>query len=194
MNPKVDGYLSKARQWREEMARLREIISSVPGLTEEMKWGHPCYTLEGANVVLIHGFKEYCAVLFFKGALLKDAKKILVQQTENVQGARQVRFTNIQEVTKREKALKEYIQEAIENEKRGLKVEYKGTAEFKVPEEFQRKLDRDARLKKAFAALTAGRQRAYLVHFAGAKQSATREARIEKCAPQILKGKGLNEE
>ena len=194
MNPKVDAYLSKAKRWREEMTRLREIIASVPGLTEEMKWGHPCYTFEGATVVLIHGFKEYCAVLFFKGALLKDAKKILVQQTENVQGARQVRFTNFQEVAKREEALKAYIQEAIENEKRGLKVEFKGTAQFKVPEEFQKRLDGDARLKKAFAALTPGRQRAYLLYFAGAKQSPTRAARIEKCAPQILKGKGLKEE
>lgn len=193
MNSKVDAYLTKAKQWREEIRRLREIILTVPGLTEQMKWGHPCYTLDGANVVLIHGFKEYFAVLFFKGALLKDPKGILVQQTENVQGARQVRFTNLQELTKKEPALKALIKEAMEAERRGLKVEYKGTAEFAVPEEFRKRLDGDGRLKKAFEALTPGRQRGYLLYFAGAKQSTTREARVEKCVPRILEGMGLKD-
>ena len=194
MNSKVDAYLTKAKQWREEIRRLREIILTVPGLTEQMKWGHPCYTLDGANVVLIHGFKEYFAVLFFKGALLKDPKGILVQQTENVQGARQVRFTNLQELTKKEAALKALIKEAMEVERRGLKVEYKGTAEFAMPEEFRKRLDGDGRLKKAFEALTPGRQRGYLLYFAGAKQSTTREARVEKCVPRILEGMGLKDE
>jgi uncharacterized protein YdeI (YjbR/CyaY-like superfamily) len=194
MNSKVDEFLRKAKQWREEMTRLREIVVSVPELGEEMKWGHPCYTFEGGNVVLIHGFKEYCALLFFKGALLKDGKGILVQQTENVQGARQVRFRNLGEIEKLARVLKDYIKEAVEVERRGLKVEYKGTAEFKMPEEFRKRLDGDARLKKAFAALTPGRQRGYLLYFAGAKQSTTREARIEKCAPRILVGRGLKDE
>jgi uncharacterized protein YdeI (YjbR/CyaY-like superfamily) len=194
MNSKVDGYLSKAKQWREEMTKLREIVRAVPELVEEMKWGHPCYTFEGGNVVLIHGFKEYCALLFFKGALLKDAKGILVQQTENVQGARQVRFRNLGEIEKLARVLKDYIKEAVEAERRGLKVEYKATAEFKMPEEFRKRLDGDARLKKAFEALTPGRQRGYLLYFAGAKQSTTREARVEKCVPRILEGMGLKDE
>jgi uncharacterized protein YdeI (YjbR/CyaY-like superfamily) len=194
MNSKVDGYLSKAKQWREEMTRLREIVRGVPELVEEMKWGHPCYTLEGANVVLIHGFKEYCAFLFFKGALLKDPKGILVQQTENVQGARQVRFRNVEEIEKLARVLKDYIQEAVEVERRGLKVEYKETAEFKMPEEFRKRLEGDLQLKKKFEALTPGRQRGYLLYFAGAKQSTTREARVEKCVPRILEGMGLKDE
>jgi uncharacterized protein YdeI (YjbR/CyaY-like superfamily) len=194
MNSKVDAFLSKAKQWREEMTRLRGIVRSVPELAEEMKWGHPCYTVAGANVVLIHGFKEYCALLFFKGALLKDAKGILVQQTENVQGARQVRFRNLGEIEKLARVLKDYIKEAVEVERRGLKVEYKATAEFKIPEEFRKRLNGDARLKKAFEALTPGRQRGYLLYFAGAKQSTTREARVEKCAPRILEGMGLKDE
>lgn len=193
MNSKVDGFLSKAKQWREEMTRLREIALSVPELTEEMKWGHPCYTFEGGNVVLIHGFKEYCALLFFKGALLKDGKGILVQQTENVQGARQVRFRDLGEIEKLARVLKDYIQEAIEVERRGLKVEYKGTDAFKMPEEFRKRLDGDARLKKAFEALTPGRQRGYLLYFADAKQSKTREARVEKCVPRILEGMGFKD-
>ena len=192
MNSKVDGYLSEAKQWREEMTRLREIVLSVPELMEEMKWGHPCYTLEGANVVLIHGFKEYCALLFFKGALLKDPKGILVQQTDNVQGARQVRFRSVGEIEKLARVLKGYIKDAVEVERRGLKVEYK--TEFKMPEEFRKRLDGDARLKKAFEALTPGRQRGYLLYFAGAKQSSTREARVEKCVPRILEGMGLKDE
>ena len=194
MNSKVDAFLRKAKQWREEMTRLRGIVRSVPELAEEMKWGHPCYTFEGGNVVLIHGFKEYCALLFFKGALLKDAKGILVQQTENVQGARQVRFRNVGEVEKLARVLKDYIKDAVEVERRGLKVEYKGTDAFKMPEEFRERLDGDARLKKAFEALTPGRQRGYLLYFAGAKQATTREARVERCAPRILEGMGLKDE
>ena len=163
------------------------------GLTEELKWGKPCYTFQKSNIVLIHGFKEYCALLFFKGALLKDAKGILIQQTENVQAARQIRFTNVREIVEMEPILKAYIHEAIEVEKAGLKVKLKKTTEFKIPEEFQNKLDEIPALKTAFAALTPGRQRAYLLYFSGAKQSKTRESRVEKCMPQILKGKGLDD-
>lgn len=193
MNPKVDAFLAEAEKWQEEFAKLRKIALSCP-LTEELKWGKPCYSLEGANVVLIHGFKEYCALLFMKGALLKDEKGILVQQTENVQSARQIRFTNVKEITKLEPVLKAYIKEAIEVEKVGMEVEYKKTSEFEVPEEFEKVLKGNAELKKAFEALTPGRQRAYLLHLAGAKQSKTRDARIEKCVPLILSGKGLNDD
>jgi uncharacterized protein YdeI (YjbR/CyaY-like superfamily) len=192
MNPKVDEFLKEAQPWRKEFEKLRLIILGC-GLAEELRWGKPCYTFQNSNVVLLHGFKEYCAVLFMKGALLKDAKGILVQQTENVQAARQIRFTGVQEIVKLEPALKAYIKEAIELEKAGLKVEYKKTAEFKVPGEFQTKLDKNSALKKAFAALTPGRQRGYLLYFSGAKQSQTRESRIEKCIPQILAGKGLDD-
>ncbi|MEO8376760.1 MAG: YdeI/OmpD-associated family protein, partial [Candidatus Sumerlaeota bacterium] len=164
------------------------------GLTEELKWGVPCYTLENTNIVLIHAFKDYYAFLFFKGALLKDPKNILIQQTKNVQAARQIRFTSVAEVVKLKSALKAYIQDAIGVEKSGLKVELKKTAEFEMPEEFRMRLDKSPALKKAFGALTPGRQRAYLLHFSSAKQSKTREARVEKCAPQILKGKGLDDE
>jgi uncharacterized protein YdeI (YjbR/CyaY-like superfamily) len=191
-NPKVDGYLRKAKKWQEEFEKLRMIVFEG-GLTEEMKWGHPCYTFEKSNVVLIHGFKEYCALLFFKGALLKDAKGILVQQTENVQAARQIRFTNVQEIVKMKPVLKAYIREAIEVEKAGLEVSYKRTAEFKTPKEFQKKLDEVPALKTAFHALTPGRQRGYLLYFSAPKQSKTREARVEKCVRQILNGKGLND-
>jgi uncharacterized protein YdeI (YjbR/CyaY-like superfamily) len=191
-NPKVDAFLAEEEKWREEMTKLRSIILGFP-LTEELKWGKPSYSLDGSNIVLIHGFKEYCALLFFKGALLKDPKRILIQQTENVQAARQARFTNVQEINKLESALKAYVREAIEVEKSGLKVEYKKTSEFKMPEEFQHKLDKLPALKTAFKALTPGRQRAYLLYFSAAKQSQTRESRIEKCLPQILKGKGLND-
>jgi uncharacterized protein YdeI (YjbR/CyaY-like superfamily) len=190
MNPKVDAVLGKAQKWQEEFEKLRKIALSCP-LTEALKWGQPCYTFEGGNVVLIHGFKEYCALLFFKGALLKDAKGLLVQQTENVQSARQIRFTNVREITKLESVLKAYIKEAIEVEKAGMEVEYKKTSEFAMPEEFEKELKRNAALKKAFEALTPGRQRGYLLHFAAPKQSKTRESRIEKCMPQILAGKGL---
>jgi len=159
-----------------------------------LKWGCPCYTFENNNIVLIHVFKEYCALLFFKGALLKDTKGILIQQTQNVQAARQIRFTNVQEIGKMNSVLKAYIEQAIKVEKAGLKVTLKTTAEFKIPEEFQNKLDKNPTLKKDFEALTPGRQRAYILYFAAAKQSKTREARIEKCMPQILNGKGLNDQ
>jgi uncharacterized protein YdeI (YjbR/CyaY-like superfamily) len=191
-NPKVDAFLSDAERWRPEFEALRMIILDS-GLTEELKWGKPCYSLNGVNVVLIHGFKEYCALLFMKGALLPDPKGLLVQQTENVQAARQIRFHRVQEITKLAPALKDYIEKAIGVEQAGLKVEFKKTAEFKVPEEFQTKLDAVPALKKAFAALTPGRQRGYLLYFSGAKQSATRQARVEKCLPQILAGKGLDD-
>jgi uncharacterized protein YdeI (YjbR/CyaY-like superfamily) len=190
-NPKVDGYLRKP-QWQAEQRKLREIVLECP-LMEELKWGVPCYTFEGSNVVLIHAFKEYCALLFCKGALLKDARGILIQQTENVQAARQVRFTNVQQIENLASVLKAYILEAIEAEKAGLKVKYKKPSEFKVAEEFQARLDKTPALKKAFGALTPGRQRAYLLYFSGAKQSKTREARVEKCLPRILKGKGLDD-
>ena len=192
MNPKVDFFFSKAKQWREEFENLRTIVLEC-GLTEELRWGKPCYTFQNSNVVLIHGFKEYCALLFMKGALLKDAKGILIQQTENVQAARQIRFTNVREIVKMESILKAYIKEAIEVEKAGLEVNYKKTSEFKMPEEFENKLEEIPALKKAFAALTPGRQRGYLLYFSGAKQSKTRESRIEKCMPQILNGKGLDD-
>ncbi len=192
MNPKVDWFFTKATEWQEEFEKLRMIILDC-GLTEEVKWGVPCYTFEKSNIVLIHGFKEYCALLFFKGALLKDAKGILVQQTENVQAARQIRFTNVREIVEMEPVLKAYIKEAIEAEKGGLEVNYKKTSEFVVPEEFQNRLDESPALKTAFDALTPGRQRGYILYFSAAKQSKTREARIEKCVQQILDGKGLND-
>jgi uncharacterized protein YdeI (YjbR/CyaY-like superfamily) len=191
-NLKVDGFLRKCNQWREEMQKLRTIALDRQ-LTEEMKWGKPCYTFEKGNIVLIHGFKEYCALLFFKGALLKDADRIFVQQTENVQAARQIRFTNIRQIAGMERVLKAYIDEAVGVEKLGLKVSLKKTAEFRIPEEFENKLDEMPALKAAFAALTPGRQRAYLLYFSGAKQSKTRESRIEKCCPQIVDGKGLDD-
>ena len=194
MNSKVDAFLKEEEKWREEFKELRRIILSCQGLTEELKWGKPCYTIEGSNVVLIHGFKEYCALLFFKGALLEDPNGILVQQTENVQAARQIRFTNVREIVEMKTTLKAYIFEAIEVEKAGLKVKLKKTAEFDMPEEFQKKLNKNAELKKAFNALTPGRQRAYLLYFSAAKQSETRGARVEKCMQQILDGKGLNDQ
>ena len=192
MNPKVDFYFNKAKKWQEELMQLRTIVLDCH-LIEELKWGCPCYTFESSNIVLIHAFKEYCALLFFKGALLKDPKKILIQQTENVQSARQIRFTSVQEITKMKAVVKAYIYEAVEVEEAGLKVELKKTEQYKVPEEFQAKLDKDAKLKKAFYALTPGRQRAYLFYFSQAKQSKTREARVEKFIPQILDGKGLDD-
>ena len=192
INPKVDAVLRKATEWREEFEILRTIVLDC-GLTEELKWYQPCYTFEGKNVVLIHGFKEYCALLFFKGALLKDTKGILVQQTENVQSGRQIRFTNVREIVKMKPVLKAYIQQAIEAEKDGLKVKLKKTSDFKIPEEFQNKLDELPALKTAFDALTPGRQRGYLFYFSAPKQSKTRAARVEKCMPQIFKGKGLND-
>ena len=192
MNPKVDFYFKKAGKWQEELAYLRTIVLDC-GLTEELKWGVPGYTLQQKNVVLIHDFKEYCALLFVKGALLKDPDNILIQQTENVQAARQIRFTNVQEIVALESVLKVYIQEAIAVEKAGLKVELKKPAEFAMAEEFQTKLTENPALKTAFEALTPGRQRAYLLHFSQPKQAKTREARVEKCTPQIFAGKGLND-
>jgi len=193
MNPKVDFFFSKAERWQEEFEKLRAIVSSC-GLSEELRWGKPCYTFENSNIVLINGFKEYCALLFFKGALLKDPHGILVQQTENVQAARQIRFTNVRDIVKMESVLKNYIKEAIEVEKAGLQVEHKKTSDFKVAEEFQKRLDELPALKKAFEGLTPGRQRGYLLYFSAAKQSKTREARVEKCMKRILKGKGLDDD
>lgn len=192
MNPKVDFYFNKATKWQEEVKKLRTIVLDCH-LTEELKWGVPCYTFQNSNVVLIHTFKEYCALLFHKGVLLKDPKKILIQQTENVQVARQVRFTGLAQINKLEKTLKAYIYEACEIEESGVKVPMKKTAEFTTPEEFQTKLDKNAALKKAFNALTPGRQRGYLLHFSSAKQAQTREARIEKYIPSILAGKGMDD-
>ena len=193
MNPDVDFFFAKAKRWQEEMVKLRMIILDC-GLTEELKWGNPCYTSGKTNIVLIHAFKEYCAMLFFKGALLKDPKGILIQQTENVQAARQIRFTSIKEMLKLEPALKGYIKQAIEVEKAGLKVPLKKAAEFKISDEFQTVLNKKAAVKKAFYALTPGRQRAYLLHFSAPKLPATRTSRVEKAVPDILKGKGLNDE
>jgi uncharacterized protein YdeI (YjbR/CyaY-like superfamily) len=192
MNPKVDWFFSKSKKWQKELAKLRAIVLDCP-LTEELKWGCPCYTFQKSNIVLIHEFKEYCALLFFKGTLLKDADGILVQQTENVQAARQIRFTNVAEIDQLDPLLKAYIVEAIEVEKAGLKVKLKKTSEFKMPEEFQNKLDDLPALKTAFAALTPGRQRAYILYFSQPKQAKTRASRIEKCLQQILNGKGLND-
>jgi uncharacterized protein YdeI (YjbR/CyaY-like superfamily) len=193
MNPKVDFYFSKTKNWQQELEKLRTIVLDC-GLTEDLKWGCPCYTFQNANIVLIHVFKEYCALLFFKGALLNDPNGILIQQTKNVQSARQIRFTNVQEIVKMKNILKAYIFEAIEVEKAGLKVKLKKTTEYAVPGEFQKKLDKSATLKKAFMKLTPGRQRAYILHFSAPKLSETRESRVEKSISQILKGKGLNEE
>jgi uncharacterized protein YdeI (YjbR/CyaY-like superfamily) len=192
MNPKVDFFFNKETIWKEEYQALRAIALGT-GLTEDLKWGCPCYTFEKKNIVLIHGFKDYCAYLFFKGALMKDPKKILIQQTENVQSARQARFTSVKEINKLKATLKAYIFEAAEIEESGAKVEYKKTSEFSVPEEFQRKLDKSAALKKAFSSLTPGRQRGYLFYFSQAKQSRTREARVEKYLKKILSGKGLED-
>jgi uncharacterized protein YdeI (YjbR/CyaY-like superfamily) len=192
MNPKVDFYFNKAEKWQEEIEQLR-LIALDCGLTEELKWGSPCYTYQESNIVLIHVFKEYCAFLFFKGALLSDTHKILIQQSENVQAARQVRFTHVEEITEQRNILKTYIYEAVEVEKAGLKVNLKKTEDFTVAREFQHKLDTIPALKTAFEALTPGRQKAYLLHFSQPKQSSTREARVEKWMPQILNGKGLND-
>src|SRR4030095_2636809 len=201
MNPKVDWFFSKDTKWQKEYQKLRAILLDC-GLIEELKWGCPCYTcptgssgraFEKQNIVLIHGFKEYCALLFFKGVLLNDANDVLIQQTKNVQSARQIRFTTVREIVKSERILKAYIYEAIEVERAGLKVHYKKTTEFKIPEEFQNKLDKSPALKKSFDALTAGRQRAYIFHFSQPKQSKTRTSRVEKYMKQILNGKGLDD-
>ena len=193
MNPKVDWFFTKAGKWQKEFEQLRTIILDCD-LIEDLKWGQPCYRFEKSNIVLMHGFKEYCALLFFKGALLKDARGILVQQTENVQAARQIRFTNVREIVKMKATLKKYIYEAIEVEEAGLKVNLKKTREFTMPGEFQNKLDKSPALKTAFKALTPGRQRGYLLYFSAAKQSKTREARVEKYMKQILDGKGLEDD
>jgi uncharacterized protein YdeI (YjbR/CyaY-like superfamily) len=193
MNPKVDWYFNKAEKWQEEIRKLRAIVLDC-GLNEELKWGCPCYTSRKSNIVLIHVFKDYCALLFFKGVLLKDESSILIQQTKNVQAARQIRFTNAREIGELKPILKAYIHEAIELEKAGLKVQLKKATEFEIAEEFQTKLDKSSRLKKAFYALTPGRQRGYLLYFSSAKQAKTREARVEKYMQQILSGKGLEDE
>ena len=190
-NPKVDFFFRKGK-WQEEFEQLRKICLDS-GLTEELKWGCPCYTFEKRNVVLIHGFKEYCALLCFKGALLKDPNGILIQQTMNVQSARQIRFTNVREIMKMKPILKAYIKEAMEVEKAGLKVKFKKTSDFKIPEELQNKFDESPALKTAFKALTPGRQRAYIFHFSQPKQSKTREARVERCMQQIFNGRGLDD-
>ena len=193
LNPTVDFFFSKAKKWQEEFEKLRMIILDC-GLTEELKWGVPCYTFQESNIVLIHGFKEYCAILFIKGALLHDVHGLLIQQTKNVQAGRQIRFTNLREIVEMEPILKAYIHEAIEVEKAGLKVNYKKATEFIIPEEFINKLEEVPGLQDAFDALTPGRQRAYILYFSAPKQSKTRESRIEKCMQQILKGKGLNDQ
>lgn len=190
MEAKVEIFFGKAKKWKEEMALLREIVLSCK-LTETFKWMHPCYTLDEANVVLIHGFKDYCALLFFKGVLMKDPEKILIQQTANVQDRRQLRFRNPDEIRKQTAVIRAYIKEAIRVEKAGMKVEYKKTAEYSMPDEFIVQLKKDKTLKSAFEKLTPGRQRAYLLYFAGARQSATRESRIKKYIPSILAGKGM---
>ena len=192
LNPKVDEFLSKATKWKEEYERLRDIILDC-GLTEDFKWMHPCYTLDNKNILLIHGFKEYCAILFHKGALLKDEREILIQQTENVQAARQIRFTNVQEIVGMESILKDYIFEAIEVEKAGLKVELKKHAEYEIPEELQHKFEEIPDLKTAFEDLTPGRQRQYIFYFSEAKQAKTRASRVEKFIPKILDGQGLKD-
>ncbi len=192
MNPKVDFYFSKADKWKKEIEKLRTIVLDCH-LNEELKWGCPCYMFEKSNIVLIHVFKEYCALLFFKGALLKDPKGILIQQTENVQAARQARFTSLQEIVKLAPTLKAYIYEAVELEEAGAKVELKKTKEYAIPEEFQQQLDKKPALKKAFYELTPGRQRGYLLYFSAPKQSKTRESRVEKYMSQILDGKGLDD-
>lgn len=192
MNPKVDFFFNKAQKWQEELEQLRAIALDCQ-LTEELKWGNPCYTLQNSNIVLIHAFKDYCAYLFFKGALLKDTDGILIQQSKNVQAARHIRFTDLATIKEWAPILKAYIYEAIEIEKAGLKVELKKTSDFPVSDEFQLKLKEMPELKKAFKSLTPGRQRAYLLHFAQPKQAKTRESRVEKLIPQILDGKGLND-
>lgn len=191
-NPKIDPFFRKAKQWKEEFERLREIVLECE-LTEDFKWMHPCYTHDGKNIVLIHGFKNYCALLFHKGALLKDPHGMLVQQTENVQSARQLRFTGLDQIEERQLIIQSYIDEAIEIEKAGLQVEFKQTKEYEMPEELLNKFAEMPELKTAFEALTPGRQRGYLYYFAGAKQSKTRESRIEKYLPHIFAGKGMDD-
>lgn len=193
MQSQAEQFFEKAKRWKEEFQCLREIVCENGSLTEDYKWMHPCYTFQGKNVVLIHGFREYCALLFHKGALLKDTQNILVQQTENVQSARQIRFRNVEAIRRLEPVIRDYIQQAIELQKAGKKVELKKVADYPVPDEFQQALDEDPALQQAFYALTPGRQKGYLFYFNGAKQSATRQTRIEKYYQQILDGKGLDD-
>ncbi len=193
MNSKVDFYFDKAKKWQEEIKKLRTIVLDC-GLTEELKWGVPCYTWEERNIALIHVFKDYCALLFFKGALLNDAHRVLIQQTENTQASRQIRFTGVQQIAEMEAIVKAYLHEAIAVEKAGLQVDFKKTTEFTIPEELQTEWEEIPELKTAFEALTPGRQRAYLLYFSAPKQSKTRKSRVEKCMQQILNGKGLNDE
>jgi uncharacterized protein YdeI (YjbR/CyaY-like superfamily) len=192
MNPQVDRYLSNAKKWGNEMEKLRQIFLGCQ-LTEEFKWGKPCYTFQESNVVVVLPLKDYCSLLFCKGALLKDTHDLLIKAGENTQAARQIRFTNAREIGEKATMLKAYIHQAIDVEKAGLEVVYKKTEDYAISEEFQKKLDELPALKTAFTALTPGRQRGYLLHFSGPKQSKTRESRIEKCTPQILKGRGLND-
>jgi uncharacterized protein YdeI (YjbR/CyaY-like superfamily) len=192
MNPLVGKVHGSEKRWRAEYAALRRVCLAS-GLNEELKWGQACYDLGGRNVVLIHGFKNYCALLFMKGALLEDPKGILIQQTKNVQAARQIRFASLADIERQKAVVKAYIEEAITVEKSGARVEMRGAAQFPVPEEFRKRLEDDPELAKAFHALTPGRRKGYLLHFAGAKQSATRLARVEKHAPRILKGLGLDD-
>lgn len=191
-NPAVDAFLQRADQWRTEFERLREILCECE-LTEALKWGNPCYMHEQSNIVLMHGFKEYCALLFFKGALMKDPKGILIQQTVNVQAARQIRFTGLEQIIDLEKTLKDYIHKAIEVEKSGLKVPQKTVSALEYPEEFQKVLEENPALDEAFKTLTPGRQRVYILYFSEPKQAKTREARVAKCLQRILEGKGLND-
>ena len=191
-NRKVDIFLSKEERWLKEYKKMRSILLATE-LTEDLKWGQPCYTYEGGNVIIMHGFKEYFAIMFLKGALLKDPKSILITQTANVQSARQMRFTSVAEIVKAESTIQAYIKEALKIEKSGQKVEMKATSEFEIPEEFKKKLSKTPGLKAAFKALTPGRQRGYLLYFSAAKQSKTREARVEKCLSNILAGKGLED-
>lgn len=192
MNTKVDSFLSKAKRWQEEMTLLREIVLEC-GLKEDYKWMHPCYTYQDSNIVLIHGFKDYCALLFFKGVLMKDQEGILIQQTENVQDRRQIRFRSLEEIVRLKPVIKDYIKEAIKIEQSDLKVEFKKTSDFNMPGEFQKRLESDKKLKVAFDGLTPGRQRGYLLYFSSAKQPQTRESRIEKYILKILDGKGLDD-
>lgn len=191
-NPKVDAFMQRAERWRAEFEALRAILRQAP-LSEELKWGQPCYTLGKANVVLMHGFKDYCALLFIKGALMRDPQGLLIQQTENVQSARQIRFTSLDQITDKAATLKAYVEAAIAVEQAGLKVDFKKTDAFAMPDEFRARLEGDAALKEAFERLTPGRQRAYLLHFSSAKQSKTRDARIENYLPQIMDGLGLDD-
>lgn len=192
MNPNVDWFFDKPAKWQSAYQHLRTLVLDC-GLEEGLKWGCPCYTHRNANVVLIHGFKNYCALLFIKGALMKDAKGVLIQQTKNVQSARQIRFASLDEVTSKAKLIKTYVREAIEIEKAGLKVKWRRTDDSEVPDAFQRRLDESPQLKEAFKRLTPGRQRGYLLYFSQAKQEKTREARVKKVLPQILNGKGLQD-